>query len=92
MEIPQNKWSYEEESMYIVEFLYKYKLIHSEENIIVCPKAFMVNSILQCCFRIARRETMSKQKWIRNLRIVNNYISGTVDIVWKEGKFEVHKK
>jgi len=93
MKTPTKNWAEEDSRQYIIKFLYRENLIYAgDDEIINCPKIFMVNAILTSCFQLAKEKKISKEKWIKSLRVIDNYIKGLVEITWKEGQFEVHEK
>lgn len=91
MTSPVHTWSDEQEREYVIDLLKRRSVMHSEENVIYCEKAFVINSILKMCFRKSKKKTQSKEQWVKYLTIVDSYIKDKTIIKWKNGKFEVYE-
>ncbi len=87
-----SKWTEAEEREYIIDLLKRREILKFHENVIYCPKAFIINSILKMCFKKSRKKRQTKEDWVRYLKIIDSYIKDKNVIKWRDGKFEVHEK
>ena len=86
-------WTEEEFSQYVIDLLRRRKLLKTYENIIYCPKVFIINSILRTCFKKSQTSPVeAKDEWVKYLQIIDNYIEGKVVIKWRKGKYEIYEQ
>lgn len=84
------KWTDEEQREYILDLIRRRDLIWQSSNVIHCPKIFLLNSIFKKFFQKAKKEKITKEDWARNLKIIDSYIKGAIDIKWLNGDLVVY--
>jgi len=87
-----SKWTEEEERNYVIELLTRRDMLTQKDNVIYCPKAFIINAVLKMLFKKSRKKRQTKEDWLRYLKIIDSYIKDKTDIRWNNGKVEVYEK
>jgi len=88
---PLYEWSDEKRSEYILNLLKQKGAIQYADNVINCQKAFLINSILQLCFKKSKNSQRLHKDWIHYLSIIDSYIKNETNIIWRDGKFEIYQ-
>jgi hypothetical protein len=83
------KWTEEEQREYL-DLIRRRDLIRESSNVLHCPKVFLLNAIFKKFFQKAKVERITKEDWAKNLKIIDNYIKGAIDIRWLDGDLVVY--
>lgn len=73
---------------FVWSYLREHDLINFDDKHISASKAFVVNAVFRWSIIEIKEKRMTVAQWKKTKRMVDQYISGIVDIKWREGKLE----
>ena len=71
---------------FVWDYLREHDLINCGDGIISASKAFVVNAAFRWSVREIKEKRMTATQWKKTKRMVDQYISGIVDLEWSNGK------
>lgn len=74
---------------FVLEFIKQKELIKSQDNLILSEKAFVVNAVLNWCYKKAQDKKMTPVLWGKYKKILGQYIAGIINIQWTDNNFNI---
>tara|TARA_R110002060_G_scaffold1066_2_gene2418 strand:- start:184 stop:483 length:300 start_codon:yes stop_codon:yes gene_type:complete len=71
---------------FVWQYLREHSLINFNDEVISASKAFVVNAAFRWSVTEIKEKRMTETQWRKTKRMVDQYISGIVDLKWNKGK------
>ena len=71
---------------FVWSYLREHNLIIYNNEFVLASKAFVVNAVLRWAVIEIKEKRMTATQWKRTKRMVDQYISGIVNLKWNKGK------
>jgi len=83
--ITENEFD-QKQKEFVWSYLREHNLINYSDSIITASKAFVVNAAFRWSVTEIKEKRMTAPQWRKTKRMVDQYISGIVDLKWRKGK------